>query len=276
MLELPGFRFNLFTNRNWKVRSLQVVNHGTFVYALLHGWTPLWLLSFAVYFFMFCIGINVGVHRYFSHGSFKASRFSEWVMGIAMCLATLGSPLAWVGMHRVHHRFSDGAKDPHSPLDHHRLTFRSFGRAYLGLWGRYVAGARHTFDLRQSGLHKVLHFYYFAVIFAWVAILALIKPELVIYMYCVPAVFSFHAASLIVTVGHATGHRQFETRDQSRNNVILHWLTLGEGLHNYHHAYPNKDFYTGTPWYFFDLPGLVLRVFFKTPDFTSGIANERV
>jgi stearoyl-CoA desaturase (delta-9 desaturase) len=38
-------------------------------------------------------------------------------------------------------------------------------------------------------------------------------------------------------VGHSWGYRNFNTADQSRNNQWVQTVSLGEGLHNNHHAY---------------------------------------
>lgn len=256
-------KYNALTNRNWKIRILQALNHVALVYALLQGWTPLWIASVAVYFVMFCIGVNIGVHRYFSHQSFETGPVQEWFMGIAMCLASLGSPLAWAGMHRMHHQFSDSGKDPHTPLVDGKASVKSFLRTYIGVWSQYVASPKYIRDIKKMTLHKVLHFYYFGFIFSYILLLALLDPVLVIYLYCLPAVMSFHAASCIVTVGHVLGHKPHNTRDSSRNNVVLHWLTFGEGLHNEHHAYPRNAIYLGKPWYFFDLPGFLIQTVFR-------------
>ncbi len=54
-------------------------------------------------------------HRLLTHKSFKTNR---WVR---VCLVLLGavhsgSPLFWVGLHRLHHTRSDSDDDPHSPI----------------------------------------------------------------------------------------------------------------------------------------------------------------
>jgi stearoyl-CoA desaturase (delta-9 desaturase) len=39
-------------------------------------------------------------------------------------------------------------------------------------------------------------------------------------------------------VAHRFGSRRFDTRDDSRNNWLVSFMTLGEGWHNNHHRYP--------------------------------------
>jgi stearoyl-CoA desaturase (delta-9 desaturase) len=48
----------------------------------------------------------------------------------------------------------------------------------------------------------------------------------------------FHGVALVNSVCHKFGSRPFKTDDRSRNNWFVAVLTLGEGWHNFHHAFP--------------------------------------
>jgi fatty-acid desaturase len=236
--------------------------------AIIYGTPAWWAAAVLVYFLMFCVGVDIGVHRYFSHKSFKTSKFYELFFGVWMTLATVGSSLAWAGMHRQHHKNADTLLDPHTPHGGKNSFLGAF-KAYIGLWKFYVARPEFTSDLRKSSLHRFFHFYYFLVILIYCILLYLIHPLALVFLYCVPATFSFHAASMIVTFGHLMGDRSHETPDKSRNSLLVHWLTMGEGLHNLHHAEPWQYRYSGGPasrWYFFDLPGFFIEKVFKVRD----------
>src|SRR3954452_4477025 len=69
----------------------------------------------AVFYVVSGLGITVGFHRYFTHGSFKAKRWLRVALAIAGSLAIEGPPTRWVADHRRHHAFSDKDGDPHSP-----------------------------------------------------------------------------------------------------------------------------------------------------------------
>ncbi|MBW4061399.1 acyl-CoA desaturase [Candidatus Saccharibacteria bacterium] len=88
------------------------INVGTFRLA------PTWLdLGIATVFYLVSgWGVTVGFHRYFTHSSFMANRPLKIVLAIAGQLAVQGSVIVWVADHRRHHRFSDKAGDPHSPV----------------------------------------------------------------------------------------------------------------------------------------------------------------
>lgn len=63
----------------------------------------------------------------------------------------------------------------------------------------------------------------------------------------------------INSVGHTVGVRSLNSRDYSRNNVVMAVLTLGAGWHNNHHAFPGSarvDF----RWWQVDLGGLLIRL----------------
>src|SRR5437867_4357984 len=62
------------------------------------------------------LGVTVGLHRCFSHRAFRTSRWFQFLLGAAGCTALQKGPLWWAAHHRLHHRHSDRAGDPHSPV----------------------------------------------------------------------------------------------------------------------------------------------------------------
>src|SRR3954469_1725897 len=69
----------------------------------------------AVFYVVSGLGITVGFHRYFTHGSFKAKRWLRIALALSGSLAIEGNIIQWVADHRRHHMFSDQEGDPHSP-----------------------------------------------------------------------------------------------------------------------------------------------------------------
>ena len=58
----------------------------------------------------------------------------------------------------------------------------------------------------------------------------------------------YHATYCINSLAHVFGTRRFQTKDNSKNNLFLALLTLGEGWHNNHHRYSSstrQGFYPG-------------------------------
>ena len=77
------------------------------------SWTDVVLAL--VFYLLSGVGITVGFHRYFTHGSFKANRPLRIALAVAGSLAIEGPVVRWVADHRRHHAFSDREGDPHSP-----------------------------------------------------------------------------------------------------------------------------------------------------------------
>src|SRR5260370_36278386 len=63
----------------------------------------------------------------------------------------------------------------------------------------------------------------------------------------------------ITSLSHVFGTRRYPTPDDSKNNLLLALLTMGEGWHNNHHHYQsaaNQGFF----WWEIDISFAVLRV----------------
>src|ERR1041384_3622596 len=58
--------------------------------------------------------VTAAYHRYFSHRSFKTSRWFQFLLGLGATLTAQKGPLWWAAHHRVHHKLSDAPGDLHS------------------------------------------------------------------------------------------------------------------------------------------------------------------
>ena len=221
----------------------------------LWGWGIGWhdvVLSF-VFYAVAGLGITVGFHRYFTHGSFKAKRPLRIALAIAGSLAIEGPVIRWVADHRRHHQFSDQEGDPHSPWRYGE----TLGALLKGLWFAHVGWLfdeeltnqeRFTPDLLEDpDLVRIDRLFPL-----WVAI-SLLTPALLGGLWSMSlagALTAFFWASLVrvcvlhhVTwsvnsVCHAIGERPFVSRDKSANFWPLAILSFGESWHNSHHADP--------------------------------------
>lgn len=208
-------------------------------------------------------------HRYFSHRSYGVNRSLQLLMGIAGCTAGQRGPLWWASHHRYHHVNSDRDNDPHSPrqgfLNAHMLWFlrkSSFAvkTGHIRDFTRYpelrILEALHWLPFILLGLACYGAGEYLA---SHHPGLGTNGPQLLIWGYFISTVLLYHATYTINSLAHTFGSRRFQTRDDSRNNLLLALLTLGEGWHNNHHRYPAST-RQGFFWWELDISYLVLKL----------------
>src|SRR5712691_1300028 len=199
------------------------------------------------------LGIAMGFHRYFTHGSFKANRAMKIALGIAGSMAVEGPILIWVSDHRRHHKYSDKEGDPHSPwrfgTDLKALT-KGLAWAHMGWLFDRNATSPQKFSpdwLADPDICKVNR------LFVALVGVTLLAPALIVGLWTMSwqgAVIAFFWAGLvrvsflhhvtwsINSICHTFGKREFEARDKSRNVAWLAVLSFGESWHNLHHADP--------------------------------------
>ena len=68
----------------------------------------------------------------------------------------------------------------------------------------------------------------------------------------------YHATFCINSLAHVLGSKRYVTGDDSRNNWLLAFFTMGEGWHNNHHAY-QSSVRQGFRWWEFDPTFYILK-----------------
>ena len=82
--------------------------------------------------------------------------------------------------------------------------------------------------------------------------------SLLVWGVFVRTVLVWHITWSVNSVTHLWGYRNYETDEQSRNNVFVGLISNGEGWHNNHHADPRSAAH-GHRWWEFDVTYLTVR-----------------
>jgi len=232
-----------------------LISHILFVYMMFNGTLSLWIFSAVLFYVFMTIGGTITLHRLLSHRSFKCSKYWEYFGSIVATISGAGSTITWAAIHREHHRYTDTLKDPHSPC------FKNvFKIQFLSMLD--TPNLRYVPDLLRSKFHLFLHNYYWLINFIYVIALYFIDPVLPIYGFFIPSIMVWHAGSLINTINHLSGYRNFNTNDSSTNNLITGYLVSGEGWHNNHHAQPSDPNF-GRYWWEFDFGYMLIHLISK-------------
>ena len=195
------------------------------------------------------LGITGTYHRYFSHRTYKMSRFWQFIFAVIANSSAQRGPLWWASHHRRHHRFADKPEDIHSPAQKGFLwshimwilTPRYFAtdKKLVKSWMKFP---ELVFLNRFSVLVPLM-----LLLFLYISgeLLRIYIPstgtsgvQMVVWGFCISTVALFHATATINSLDHMIGRRRYNTPDTSRNNWLLALLTFGEGWHNNHHHYP--------------------------------------
>jgi fatty-acid desaturase len=224
------------------------------------------------------LGLNVGFHRLLTHRGFSCPLWFERVLAILGTCSLEFSPALWVAIHRRHHHFSDEENDPHSP--NHGLFWAHFGwllKRSGDMKSRPLTD-RYARDLMRDPLYAFLErkknwitvaFAVWLMFFAAGAFGVLATGgsqaeavqfgwSLLVWGGALRTIFVWHTTWSVNSIAHVWGYRNYDTADNSRNNVLVGILAGGEGWHNNHHADPTSARH-GHQWWEFDFSWQMIR-----------------
>lgn len=229
-------------NTNQKIRSIQAANAllslVAVVYVVISQQYYLLLISYLAFIVLCPIGISAGLHRLLSHRSYQTHDWIEKFLSLISVYATVGSPIAWVAVHRSHHGFADQANDPHSPYQNEKINAQSIIAAWTGYGAKQIKiPISYVKDLSRNKFQRFLYDNYFTILLTPVIILFLIDPIMGLFLYSLPATLTLNTTSIVNVLGHSHGYRNHDTRDFSTNSWIANIISLGEGWHNNHHKF---------------------------------------
>jgi stearoyl-CoA desaturase (delta-9 desaturase) len=198
------------------------------------------------------------LHRYGAHRQFEMSprveRFFHFMTWLVQGSSYL-SPRGYAILHRLHHAYSDTAKDPHSP--------HFYRNVFSMMWttkGRYEGFVRRkevpaakfdggypewpaldrVADAWPTRAGFVVLYTLFYVQFATQPWMYLLLP----FHYLMGPV---HGA-IVNWCGHKYGYRNFASDDASKNMLPIDFLTAGELFQNNHHTFGMSPKFAARRW----------------------------
>jgi stearoyl-CoA desaturase (delta-9 desaturase) len=230
-----------------------------------------WMLCLALYVVRM-FWVTGGYHRYFSHKSYKTSRWFQFVIAFMAQTSAQKGALWWAAHHRHHHRHSDTPADPHS------MKIYGFWYSHVG----WIVGP----DFKETD-YKTIGDYAKYPELVWLNKHYLVPPTLLalgvmalgavvngngitdmfssagfsslFIGFFLSTVLLYHGTFSINSIMHKFGTQRYESSDESRNSLWLALLTLGEGWHNNHHYYETAS-RQGFFWWEIDITWYVLKM----------------
>ncbi len=244
------------------------------VACLLVIWTGVSLTAVVICVALYVVrmfAITAGFHRLLAHRTYRTSRLFQFLMAFTGTASYQKGPLWWSAHHRRHHLVADTAQDFHSPLT------RRFWRAHFGWFlsrdsqkteWKLIANLSKYQELRFLDRFYSLPpimlaasaFLLGAALERWAPGLGTSSWQMLVWAFFISTVVLYHGTFTVNSLAHIFGKRRFATDDNSRNNLFVALITLGEGWHNNHHYYAASE-RQGFYWWEIDVSHYTLRAF---------------
>lgn len=215
------------------------------IYLIIYqGFSPWWLLVWACFHLISSLMLSVGLHRYFSHGTFKTTPFWHKFMSFYSVILLNGSAHGWAAAHNTHHVHSDTNRDPHEATWKYLFT-----KKYRNV---PMVMTRVKVLVKDDSLN-FLHRYGAPIWLGLVLLLGLVSWPILLFAYLMPLGSAHMIGAIHQTISHRSG--------APRNLAWLEWIlpASGEWLHKTHHDHPGKWDYR-TKWYHLDLGALFIKL----------------
>lgn len=243
---------------DWKIIIYMGSIHAVALLALFpsnFSWGAIGVTIF-LYWLTGALGITLGFHRLVSHRSFQTPKWLEYFFVFCGTLACQGGPLEWVGIHRMHHKFSDKPGDPHD-------SNRGFWWSHMG-WMLFEIPAdkeiaRYTKDISKDWFYKFCQNFFVPIqVVLGLFLYWLGGWPFVIWGIFVRLVIVFHFTWFVNSATHQFGYVSYESDDRSKNCWWVALVTFGEGWHNNHHAFQYSARH-GLKWWEIDITWMNIR-----------------
>jgi len=255
-----GLKFRI----KWHILILMIILHLLAVFGVLKitmfVWRNLftgWRLVLKVIFCQEALiwfagtGITMGAHRLWAHKSYEAHWIVRIFLMVGFTMAFQNTIFHWCRDHRLHHKQSEKPGDPHD-------STRGMFFAHMG-WllidkrkeVREIGKTIPVKDLRDDPIVKVNEDYYplfvifFVIYFPYKIGMYLTNDPMLAIGYFVGyrTVWVYHRTWVINSLAHWYGTRNYLRTISPADSLLASFLSLGEGWHNYHHAFP-EDYAT--------------------------------
>jgi stearoyl-CoA desaturase (delta-9 desaturase) len=235
------------------------------------------LCLFVLFYLGVGCGITTGYHRHFTHKGFNAPTPVRMLLAIVGAMAGQGPVVFWTAIHRMHHEHSDRPGDPHSPNLHGpgwRNKLRGLFHGFIGWTVKHPVPNTNFYvrDLMSDPAIMWVNRRYYLWLALGFALPAAAGGLLTGSVYGVLEGFlwgglvrmsaNHNMYWTISSLSHTVGRRDYAARDLSTNNSWIALPTLGESLHNNHHAFPRAAIFS-LHWWQLDIGGALVALLEK-------------
>jgi stearoyl-CoA desaturase (delta-9 desaturase) len=218
--------------------------------------------TIGIAFFLYvlsCQGITAGAHRLWAHCTYSTCLPVEIVLMLCCSMANEGSILRWARDHRMHHKHVDTPLDPH---DATRGVFYShMGWLFTQKNKVFQDAGKNLYmeDLLANPVIRFQHRNHLTLSILMCFALPTFLTTLIggtsqtwpgfwvagMLRYCLV----LHGTWSVNSLAHLWGTRPYIPHILPCENLLVSIVAMGEGWHNFHHAYPYDYSANEHGWY---------------------------
>ncbi|XP_034944280.1 stearoyl-CoA desaturase 5-like isoform X2 [Chelonus insularis] len=193
------------------------------------------------------LGVTAGIHRFWSHRTYKATLPVRILLALFFYSAGQMKIRQWSRQHRIHHKYADTDGDPHNAR-------RGFFFSHIG-WlvleeKPEVDECRQKISVDDVLADPVVQFFDNNYAIMQTLCIAVIPSFIPWYFFnqdlkwsIISQVFiryplAIHITASVNSFAHMFGYRTYDKHILPTENFLIALATIGEGWHNYHHAFP--------------------------------------
>jgi len=234
----------------WGIVLFFVAGHLSAIYGLylVFASAKLYTTLFGIFLWILSgLGVTAGLHRLWSHKSYKAKWPLRFILMLMSTMAFENHIYEWCMDHRIHHKYTDTNSDPHNAK-------RGFFFSHIG----WLVVRRHPdyydkcqkinmTDLQNDSIVMIQKKLYIPLLLLLCFFFPTIIPvyfwnETYINAFFIPTmlryIFTINMTWLVNSAAHIWGNRPYDASINPSENLTVSLGALGEGWHNYHHVFP--------------------------------------
>lgn len=201
------------------------------------------------------LGVTAGVHRYWTHKTYKARLPFQVVLMMFNCISMQNDIIEWCRDHRVHHKYTETDADPHNAL--RGFFFAHMGWLMMKKHPQVLIKGKNVdiTDLKRDPVVMFQHNHYLKLCFLFSLFLPVFIPwfcwgENPVVAFYILFVFRYvvtlHSTWVVNSAAHLWGEKKYDGHINPSDNWFVCIAALGEGWHNYHHTFPYD--YSTSEW----------------------------
>ncbi len=198
-------------------------------------------IAWVVWLYLIRMLATTGIyHRLLTHKSYQTPPLFLWLGCIVGASAGQMGPSWWKAHHLNHHQHSDQALDTHSPYIPSQGLKGFLWSQGIWLLSSNFFPTKLPNDVESDRVLRVIDRLHFIPLLALGVVSYLMGGLEYLGAFFLSTTLLFHGVQTVNSLSHLFGEQPFATTDYSRNNALVALLTLGEGWHNLHHAFPSS------------------------------------